>query len=112
MTLASSTTQLYKRLGVSPTQLVKFCEHWGIAELSLFGSVLRDDFRDDSDVDLLITFVPSARKGLLTIARMQNELEILLKRKVDLVSKKSIEHSHNSVRRQAILTSALVIYGA
>ncbi|PSN16227.1 DNA polymerase subunit beta [filamentous cyanobacterium CCT1] len=112
MILANLKTQLYKRLGVSPTQLVEFCEHWGISELSLFGSVLHDNFRDDSDVDLLITFAPHARKGLLTLAKMQNELETLLKRKVDLISKKSVERSHNSIRRQAILSSALVIYSA
>lgn len=112
MTLACSTLELYKRLGVSPTQLAEFCERWGIAELALFGSILRNDFRDDSDVDLLITFAPDARKGLLTLAKIQNELESLLKRNVDLASKKSIKQSHNDIRRQAILTSAQVIYGA
>ncbi len=112
MTLAHSAPQLYQRLGILPAQLVEFCQRWGIAELALFGSVLRDDFRDDSDVDMLITFAPNARKGLLTIAKMQHELEPLLNRKIDLVSKKSIEQSHNAIRRQVILASAQVIYGA
>ncbi|HSM82537.1 MAG TPA: nucleotidyltransferase family protein [Nodosilinea sp.] len=112
MTLASSAPQLYERLGILPTQLVEFSQRWGIAELALFGSVLRDDFREDSDVDMLITFAPNVRKGLLTLAKMQQELETLLGRRIDLVSKKSIEQSHNPIRRQVILTSAQVIYGA
>lgn len=112
MALASSVPQIHERLGIFPTQLVEFSQRWDIAELALFGSVLRDDFRDDSDVDVLITFAPDARKGLLTLAKMQYELEAILNRKVDLVSKKSIEQSHNAIRRQAILASAQVIYGA
>ena len=112
MTLASSAPNIYERLGILPTQLVEFSQRWGIAELALFGSVLRDDFREDSDVDMLITFVPNARKGLLTLAKMQQELEAILNRKIDLVSKKSIEQSHNAIRRQVILASAQVIYGA
>ncbi len=112
MTFASSASQIYERLGIPPTQLVEFSQRWGIAELALFGSVLRDDFREDSDVDMLITFAPNARKGLLTLAKMQQELEAILNRKIDLVSKKSIEQSHNAIRRQVILASAQVIYGA
>jgi predicted nucleotidyltransferase len=112
MALAYSAPQLYNRLGILPAQLVEFCQRWGIAELAVFGSVLRDDFRDDSDVDMLLTFAPNARKGLLTLAKMQHELESLLNRKIDLVSKKSIEQSRNTIRRQVILTSAQVVYGA
>ncbi|MBD2114412.1 MULTISPECIES: nucleotidyltransferase domain-containing protein [Cyanophyceae] len=112
MALASSVPQIYERLGILPLQLAEFSQRWGIAELALFGSVLRDDFRDDSDVDVLITFAPNARKGLLTLAKMQHELQAILNRKVDLVSKKSIEQSHNAIRRQVILASAQVIYSA
>ncbi len=112
MALAYSAPQLYQRLGILPAQLVEFCQRWGIAELAVFGSVLRDDFRDDSDVDMLLTFAPNARRGLLTLANMQHELESILNRKIDLVSKKSIEQSHNAIRRQVILASAQVIYGA
>lgn len=109
MTLASSVPRIYERLGIFPIQLVEFSQRWGVAELALFGSVLRDDFRDDSDVDILVTFAPNAPKGLLTLAKMQHELEAILNRKVDLASKKSIEQSHNAIRRQVILASAQVI---
>jgi hypothetical protein len=61
-----------------------FCRRNGIARLSLFGSVLRDDFRPDSDVDVLVEFEPGARVGFFDMARMEDELSSLLGRKVDL----------------------------
>ncbi len=79
--------------------LVAFCQRWKISEFALFGSVLRDDFRPDSDVDVLITFAPDAKRGLLALAKMKYELEDLLGREVDLVSKAAIETSHNWIRR-------------
>jgi predicted nucleotidyltransferase len=57
------------RLGLSSQEIVSFCQHWGITKLALFGSILRDDFRADSDIDLLLTFAPNARQGLLTLAK-------------------------------------------
>ncbi len=91
-------------------QIKNFCHHWQIIELSLFGSVLRDDFRADSDIDFLVAFAPTANWGLLDHAQMQQELEILLGRPVDLVSKRAIERSSNWIRRQAILSTAQPIY--
>ena len=91
-------------------QIIEFCQRWKITEFSLFGSVLRDDFRPDSDIDVLITFAPDAKRGLLTLAKMKYELEDLLGREVDLVSKHAIESSHNWIRRQEILGTAQVIY--
>lgn len=93
-------------------KLVEFCQRWKVSELALFGSVLRDDFRPDSDIDILITFAPDARRGLMTLAKMKYELEDLLGREVDLVSKYAIETSHNWIRRNEILGSAQVIYVA
>jgi uncharacterized protein len=89
-----------------------FCQRWGVAELSLFGSVLRDDFKPDSDIDVLFRFLPGVRCGLLGLAQMREELETLFGREVDLVSKSPIERSQNWIRRNNILSAAQVIYAA
>ncbi len=91
-------------------ELVAFCHDWHIAELAVFGSVLRDDFRPDSDIDLLATFADDADWSLLDSVRMNQEIEALLQRPVDLVSRRALERSANSLRRNAILASAQVIY--
>jgi uncharacterized protein len=91
-------------------QIAKFCQHWQIIELSLFGSILRDDFHADSDIDILVAFAPTADWSLLDHAAMQEELEALLSRPVDLISKRAIERSSNWIRRQEILSSAQIIY--
>jgi hypothetical protein len=90
--------------------LAPFCQQWQITELAAFGSILRDDFHDTSDIDLLVTFAPEAQWGLFAHAQMQQELQILLNRKVDLVSKWAIERSQNWIRREEILSTAKVIY--
>jgi predicted nucleotidyltransferase len=89
-----------------------FCRKWKIAELALFGSVLRDDFRPDSDVDVLVSFAPDADWSLLDHMAMEEELAGILGRKVDLVSRRAVERSANRIRRQAILGSAEVVYAA
>lgn len=93
-------------------KLVEFCQRWKVSELALFGSVLRNDFRPDSDIDVLITFAPDAKRGLLTLAKMKHELEDLLGREVDLVSKHAVETSHNWIRRKEILGTAQIVYVA
>lgn len=92
--------------------LAVFCCRWQITEFALFGSVLRDDFHPDSDVDVLVTFAPTAHWTLLDFTQMQTELKTLLGREVDLVSRRGIEASHNHIRRQAILSSAEVVHVA
>ncbi|MEM8506090.1 MAG: nucleotidyltransferase domain-containing protein [Cyanobacteria bacterium P01_D01_bin.1] len=87
-----------------------FCEQWLVSELALFGSVLRQDFRADSDIDILIAFTAEADWSLFDHVKMQQELEVLLKHKVDLVSKRAIERSHNPIRKQDILSTATAIY--
>lgn len=106
------SSKLQSRLGISPEQLAEFCQRWQVAELALFGSVLRDDFSADSDIDVLVLYQPTAKRGLFEKIRMQEELATLFHRDVDLVSKKAIEQSHNWLRRRNILDSAEVIYGA
>lgn len=93
-------------------ELSKFCVRWRIEELSLFGSVLRDNFRSDSDVDILVKFQPDAEPTLFDLVRMQDELQRLFGRTVDLVSRRGIEASRNYLRRNAILNSAEVVYGS
>ena len=90
----------------------QFCRRWKIRELALFGSVLRTDFRTDSDVDVLVTFHDDADWGLLAHIQMQQELATLLHRPIDLVSKRALERSPNWVRREAILNTAQVIISA
>jgi len=89
-----------------------FCRKWKIKELSVFGSALRSDFRPDSDIDFLVTFADDAAWSLLDHAGMELELEAILNRAVDLVSRKGIERSKNQIRKQEILESAWSIYHA
>lgn len=90
--------------------IVSFCQRWQIEEFYLFGSVLRDDFRTDSDIDVMVKFLPSARWGLLALVEMKEVLEAIFGRKVDLLTKKSIEKSENWIRREGILSTAQLIY--
>ncbi|MBI2760306.1 MAG: nucleotidyltransferase family protein [Chloroflexi bacterium] len=99
------------RLPLPPDTLAEFCRRWNITELALFGSVLRDDFRPDSDVDLLVTFAPAARWSFVDLEDMESELTALLGRKVDLVERAAVEQSSNYIRRRRILTTAEPIYG-
>ncbi len=95
---------------ISP-RIAAFCEKWRVRELALFGSVLRPDFRGDSDVDVLVAFSPDASPGLLDRVRMAEELSELFGRKIDLVDRRAVEDSPNYLRRREILNSAQVIYG-
>ena len=102
---------LYSRLGITPEELADFCQRWGIVELALFGSILREDFDLDSDVDVLVIFRPDHSWGLEFI-QMRDELAALFQRPVDLLTRQSILHSHNLLRRETILNSARAIYAA
>jgi predicted nucleotidyltransferase len=88
-------------------QIAAFCQKWKITELAVFGSVLRDDFRPDSDVDILVSFTDDADWSLYDWVDMQEELHGIIGRQVDLVEKKGL---HNPFRRHAILTTKQVIY--
>jgi len=112
MSLQASPSRIYDRLGITPTQLAKFCQQWHIAELALFGSILRDDFHPDSDVDILIKLDndPNLHISLLDLVGMQYQLEEMVGRKVDLLEKESVETSHNWIRRNSILNTAQIIY--
>ena len=100
------------RVASSPTALGEFCRRWKITRLELFGSVLRDDFRADSDVDVLVTFAEGAHWTLFEHVRMRDELSDLLGRRVDVVSRRAIERSANWIRRAQILDTAEPWYAA
>lgn len=103
------TSWIGDRIKVSPTQIAEFCQRWQITEFALFGSVLRDDFRPDSDIDVLLTFSPKQWLTWDDWQAMQTEIETLFKRKVDLVSKQYLK---NPYRRYEILNTRQVIYAA
>jgi len=93
-------------------EIEQFCRRWRIAELSLFGSALRSDFDEGSDVDFLVAFAPDSDWGLLDHVAMRDELAALIGRPVDLVTRRSVEASNNWIRRNAILSSAKSVYAA
>ena len=82
MTLLSATNH---------ERIAEFCQKWKIRELSLFGSVLREDFGSESDVDILVSFEPDAPWSYFEWADMQEELNAIFDRKVDLVEKEVAE---------------------
>ncbi|MAG36496.1 MAG: nucleotidyltransferase [Dehalococcoidia bacterium] len=89
-----------------------FCRKWQIVELALFGSVLRDDFRTDSDIDVLVAFAPNTHWSLFDLVRMEEELTGILGQQVDLVEREAVERSENYIRRRHILQSAEPVYVA
>ena len=102
-----SSMQRKKKFRIPRKKIAEFCKRWSINEFALFGSVLRADFRPDSDVDVLVSIDPKAHIGLFEIAEMGLELEELFKRPVDLIEKEGLR---NPYRRNEILNTAKVIY--
>ncbi len=92
-------------------EIKAFCQRWNITELALFGSVLREDFGPDSDIDVLVTFASEADL-LADREQMRYELQTICKRPVDLVYRRVIEIDPNYLLRKSILKSAQVIYAA
>ena len=97
------------RPALSPDRIARFCRRWKVREFSLFGSVLREDFGPQSDVDVLVSFAPEAHWGLSEMAQMTEELEALFGRPIHLVEKEALR---NPFRRHTILASREVIYAA
>ena len=93
-------------------EIQNFCRKWKIADLYVFGSVLRDDFQPSSDIDLLFSLEPNTALTLESWMSMELELEQLLGHKVDLVPRKSVEESENYFRREHILSTAEPVYGS
>ena len=100
------------RIGIPSEGIAAFCKRWKVTEMALFGSVLRNDFGPDSDIDVLVAFEDGARHTLLDMVKMEEELKAVFGREVDLTERVGIERSRNHLRRNAILESAETIYAA
>jgi uncharacterized protein len=100
---------LAERIPARQEQIEAFCRKHEISEMALFGSVLRDDFRPESDIDVLVSFSPAANHSLLDHLHMERELAGLLGRSVDMVEKEAVENPF--VRRQ-IRSNLALIYAA
>ena len=97
------------RLRFDRDDVADFCRRWKVTEFSLFGSVLRDDFRPDSDVDVLVTFAADAPWSLLDLVTMREDLRQIFGREVHLVEQAGLR---NPFRRKAILNHREVIFAA
>ncbi len=100
-----------RRIAASPNNIADFCRRWQIIELALFGSVIRDDFSQESDIDVLVDFEPGGTPGIEFVS-MTSELSDLLGRPVDVLTRSAVERSLNPIRREMILGSAEVVYAA
>ena len=97
------------RIDLPRDRIEAFCRKWKVTEFALFGSVLTDEFRPDSDVDVLVTFSPDAPWSLTHLVEMRDELKALLGREVDLVEKKALR---NPYVKKHVLNSYQVVYAA
>jgi predicted nucleotidyltransferase len=94
------------KIEIPQEKIMDFCRRWRIVEFALFGSVLRNDFRPDSGIDILITFDPNASWTLFDLVEMQDELRGIFGREIDLISKRGLENSQNYIRKKEILKTA------
>ena len=90
-------------------RIAEFCKKWRVREFSLFGSILRPDFRPDSDVDVLVDLEPQVPWTLFEWVEMIDELKVIFGRNVDLVDKSAI---NNPFRKRTILASRRIVYAA
>jgi len=100
------------RIEIDREKVEAFCKKWKITELSLFGSVIRDDFRPDSDVDVLVRFSKDSHWSLSEYIHAEEELAKILGRKVDLVEREAVEENPNWIRRDHILNHTEPYYVA
>jgi len=98
------------RIPIDQAKIEALCKKWSITTFEFFGSVLRDDFRPDSDVDVLVTFAPDSDRTLWDFIAAREELETILGREVSLVERRSVERSRNHIRRNHILKTAQPYY--
>ena len=110
--MPASKSNTTSHIDLPSAELAAFCVRWGVREVALFGSVLRDDFGPDSDVDVLVTFQAGGGGDPFDLMDMERELAALLGRRVDLVVRGAVERSRNWLRRREILDSARTVYAA
>ena len=97
-------------IDIDKARLRDFCKKWKITEFALFGSAVRpEEFRPDSDVDVLVSFAPDEEWSLFDHVHMRDELCEIFGRDVDLLTRRSVERSHNPFRQRAILETAVAL---
>jgi hypothetical protein len=97
------------RVSVDRDRIADFCRRWKVTEFTVFGSVVRDDFRPDSDIDVLVTFAPNATWNAFDIVEMKEALEALLARRLDMVERGAVR---NPIRIGAMLRDSELIHAA
>jgi predicted nucleotidyltransferase len=100
------------KLQVDREQIASFCRRWDISELALFGSAARDEFRSDSDMDVLVTFAGSSRRTLSDMIGIEAELEGIFGRKADVLTRPSVERSRSYIFRRQVLQDREPLYVA
>jgi len=103
---------LAKGVAFPEARIKEFCKKWGVREFAFFGSVLRDDFRPESDVDVLVDFEPDVHRTLFDLVSMSDELREIFGRDIDLLTRRGVEQSRNYIRRSEILSTMEVLYAA
>jgi predicted nucleotidyltransferase len=97
-------------IDIDKEKLRDFCRKWKITEFALFGSATRpEEFREDSDVDVLVRFTPDAKWTMFEWVTMEQELGAIFSRPVDLVEREAVEQSDNRFRRPSILNTAVLV---
>jgi len=107
----SPQTLLSERLKVAPGDLAAFCLRWHIVKLEVFGSLLRQDFDAESDVDFLVSFAPGKGPADMAWFQIKEELARLVGRRVDVLERRLVEQSRNLYRRHHILREATAVHG-
>lgn len=107
-----TTSELSLPIDIPMDAIAAFCERWRIVEFALFGSVLRDDFSPESDIDVLVRFAPGHEWSVLDHVAMERELADLLGRRVDIVNVDALREDRNPFRPQEIISSARQLYAA
>ena len=97
------------KIAFDPDRVAAFCRKWGVTELSLFGSVLRDDFGPESDVDVMVRLDPESETSYWDWPPMMKELEHIFGRRIDLIARGGLR---NPYRKREILRTAEVLYAA
>ncbi len=97
------------RIHIPIHEIEKFCERNSIRKLSLFGSVVRNDFTPDSDIDVLVEFESGQTPGFKFFS-MGDELSSIFHRRIDFISRSAVERSKNQIRKSSILESETIIY--
>jgi hypothetical protein len=93
-----------RHIPVPEESIRSFCRKWNVTRFRLYGSILRDDFRHDSDVDVMVECDPEAKTSFSDLLSMQEELEALFSRKVDLADRRSVEQSENYIRKHGMFS--------